>query len=595
MTFRAPLFVFPLGGTPIVVGAQENRSNINFALSSAAGGTLSGTVRAAGSNAPIANARVNVYDTLGRFVTSAITNAAGSYTIPLRPGTYFVIGSADGFLKEQVVTRGTLVTISSGGTSNADFTLTPGGRISGVVRDAAGAPLSNTLIEVYSADGRTLITTAVTNGAGQYITGDGLPGGNYLLRTRNSAGSIDASRPVTIAGPGTLDGIDFALASGARISGTVRDASTSAPLAGVSVLLFDAAGQQLGLTAQTNSSGQFVFGAALLPGTYYAATNNQIGYIDEAYDNVMCVQARCDVTATTPIVVGTTPIGNTNFQLSPGGRISGEVRGISSTIPAPGIALANVTVEIYGANGLFIGTATTNASGVYIVQAGLPAGTYFVKTANGEGYVDQLFNAKTCVDCPVNLGDPVTVAVGVTTPNINFTLQRGGRISGTVFDSTTKLPLANAPVIIRDATGVTVAIIKTDNSGVYRVSLPPGRYFVQTGGIQGYTTSIFNPTAALDRMHAPDGGRPSPTGDWVPSPSDEGACPRGLCDTGPEFAIDLNEGSDRTAANMSVTACPTASVHGDHADVAAGWHAGSVLLAGSDRNWRRCALPLRRD
>ncbi len=302
-----------------------------------------------------------------------------------------------------------------------------------------------------------------------------------------------------------------------------------------------------------------MFGAALLPGTYYAATNNQIGYIDEAYDNVMCVQARCDVTATTPIVVGTTPIGNTNFQLSPGGRISGEVRGISSTIPAPGIALANVTVEIYGANGLFIGTATTNASGVYTVQAGLPAGSYFVKTANGEGYVDQLFNAKTCVDCPVNLGDPVTVAVGVTTPNINFTLQRGGRISGTVFDSTTKLPLANAPVIIRDATGATVAIIKTDNSGVYRVSLPPGRYFVQTGGIQGYTTSIFNPAAALDRVHAPDGGRPSPTGDWVPSPSDEGACPRGLCDTGPEFAIDLNEGSDRTAANMSVTACPTAA------------------------------------
>ncbi len=129
-------FCYPAGGTPIVVGAQENRSNINFALSSAAGGTLSGTVRAAGSNAPIANARVNVYDTLGRFVTSAITNAAGSYTIPLRPGTYFVIGSADGFLKEQVVTRGTLVTISSGGTSNADFTLTPGGRISGVVRDA---------------------------------------------------------------------------------------------------------------------------------------------------------------------------------------------------------------------------------------------------------------------------------------------------------------------------------------------------------------------------------------------------------------------------------------------------------------------------
>ena len=38
-----------------------------------------------------------------------------------------------------------------------------------------------------------------------------------------------------------------------------------------------------------------MFPAAVLPGTYYAATNNQIGYIDEAFDNVVCVQARCDV------------------------------------------------------------------------------------------------------------------------------------------------------------------------------------------------------------------------------------------------------------------------------------------------------------
>ena len=77
------------------------------------------------------------------------------------------------------------------------------------------------------------------------------------------------------------------------------------------------------------------------------------------------------------------------------------MRGIGSTIPSPGIPLANETVEIYADNGLFIGTATTNAAGVYTVQTGLPAGRYFVKTSNAAGFVDQVFNGKTCVDCPV--------------------------------------------------------------------------------------------------------------------------------------------------------------------------------------------------
>jgi hypothetical protein len=552
------VFCDPGGGTPIVLGPVENRSNINFSLSSV--GSISGTVRAAVSNAPIAGARVDVYDTLGRFVGSATTDGAGSYSIGVGAGTYFVIASAAGYLKEHVITRGTRVDVSSGVTSNANFLLTAGGRISGFVR-GDGAPLPNTVIEVYSADGRTLITSTFTDGAGQYITGEGLAPGNYLLRTRNSAGRIDQSRTVTIAGPGTVTGIDFALAGGANLSGTVRDASTSAPLAGVSVLLFDTTGKQLALTAVTDAAGKYMFPAAVPPGTYFAATNNQIGYIDEAFDNVVCAQSKCDVKSTTPIVVGTTPITNINFQLSLGGGISGLVTGVATGIASPGIPLPNVIVEIYADNGLFIGTAITNAAGFYTLQSGLPADKYFVKTVNAAGFVDQVFNGKTCVDCPVNLGDLVTVAVGATTQNINFTLQRGGRISGTIFDVTTGLPLANAPVIIRDVTGATVAIIKTDNAGVYRVSLPaPATYYVQTGGIEGYTTSIYNPAAAPDGARALEGGRWSPTGDWIPAPSDEGACPRGLCDVGAEFAIDLAEGGDKTAINVSVTSSPTAAL-----------------------------------
>jgi hypothetical protein len=47
-------------------------------------------------------------------------------------------------------------------------------------------------------------------------------------------------------------------------------------------------------------------------------------------------------------------------------------------------------------------------------------------------------------------------------------------------------PVANASVLIRDATGTVVAEMTTDADGRFQVTLPPGRYVVEPQPVEGY-------------------------------------------------------------------------------------------------------------
>ena len=78
----------------------------------------------------------------------------------------------------------------------------------------------------------------------------------------------------------------------------------------------------------------------------------------------------------------------------------------------------------------------TAASGVYTAQ-GLVTGRYYLRTSNGLGYVDMLYQNQLCVNCNALLGTLVSAAVGATTGNIDFALPLGGRITGRVTDAVT--------------------------------------------------------------------------------------------------------------------------------------------------------------
>ena len=114
------------------------------------------------------------------------------------------------------------------------------GAIAGTVTDAAtGAPLSNVMLRFLTASGAYAGVT-YSDASGAYALG-GLAAGTYLVRTYNAFPYLDEvyddlpcpggscspvlGTGVTVAASATTRGIDFGLALGGTIAGTVTDAA----------------------------------------------------------------------------------------------------------------------------------------------------------------------------------------------------------------------------------------------------------------------------------------------------------------------------------------------------------------------------------
>ena len=93
------------------------------------------------------------------------------------------------------------------------------------------------------------------------------------------------------------------------ISGTVTDVATGDPVSDVSIQIYDASGNYVDVS-YTDAVGYYELYAGLPGGTYFAATDNYEGYINEVYDDLPCTGV-CDPTVGTAIVVtgGITTVG----------------------------------------------------------------------------------------------------------------------------------------------------------------------------------------------------------------------------------------------------------------------------------------------
>jgi alpha-tubulin suppressor-like RCC1 family protein/uncharacterized surface anchored protein len=509
-------------GTGVTVTSGQTTSGVNFALP--LGGTITGRVTDAATGAPLgsSSAVVYIYDGDGDYVAQCNLDASGTYVkAGLETGSYFVfstnwLGYIDEVYRNKpcvtggctaIVTTGTPVNVTAGATTGGiDLDLVKPGTVTGTVTNAVtGAPIANVTVTIYRADG-TSAGSATTNASGVY-TRSGLVPDTYYARTSNSAGYVDeqymdqacpaaacppplTATPVTVANGATTSGIDFALTPAGSISGTVTDAGSGAPLSGVTVTIYSAAGTSIG-SATTNPSGAFTR-TGLAPGTYYVRTSNSLGYIDELYSDLPCPVGTCPPFAAGASVAVTagTATSDISFALALGGTVTGSVTDATSGAP-----LANVSVTVYTASGSNAGSATTNASGVYS-KTGLVTGTYFVRTSNSLGYIDELYNNLPCPggSCTVTAGSGVSVTAGVTTSGIDFGLVVGGSITGTVTAAGTGSPLANVSVSVYSANGATVGpAVTTNASGVFSKSgLATGTYFLRTSNTLGYLDELYN-------------------------------------------------------------------------------------------------------
>ncbi|MFC2032131.1 TRAP transporter substrate-binding protein DctP [Chloroflexota bacterium] len=216
---------------PVEVTTGVNTPGIDFTLEP--GGTISGHV--SDDTGPIEDANISVYDfesLSGSWVSygGTRTDADGNYTtVGLPAGEYGVRVRADGYATEWYQDTyfrdvATSVTVNTGvETGDVNFSLEPGGTISGYVSDGTG-PIEDANISVFDyeslSDSWVYYGGNRTDADGEYRT-DGIPAGVYGVRVRaagyatnkwyDNTYSKDEADPVSVTASEDTSGINFVL------------------------------------------------------------------------------------------------------------------------------------------------------------------------------------------------------------------------------------------------------------------------------------------------------------------------------------------------------------------------------------------------
>lgn len=234
----------PTTGTAIAVSAPSTTVGVDFVLEPA--GRIAGMVTEDGTNVPIQNARVEIFNDAASLVGSTITDSNGDFTVSgLATDTYyaktdtsFLAGDYldelyDGFDCDPDcdVTTGTGIAVAATQTTvGVDFSLGQGGSISGTVTEDIDGVLptgiGGFIVRIFDEAG-TDVGAALTDVTGAY-TVTGLPSGNYHARTYDPSDSdyldelyddipctpdcdVTTGALIAVSAPAETSGIDFAL------------------------------------------------------------------------------------------------------------------------------------------------------------------------------------------------------------------------------------------------------------------------------------------------------------------------------------------------------------------------------------------------
>jgi hypothetical protein len=354
-----------------------------------------------------------------------------------------------------------------------------------VINSDSGQGVSSSVrymgVVLYDAAGNYVTETGTdASGRYQFILPDyGLGAGDYMLVTTQDQsyhGLINedhegtqcfddcnplnlGTTPVTIGGgepPQLQVQVDFFLALGKQISGTVTAANGGAGLADIEVC---AARQSDGWwvgCAWTDTNGAYAIKGLADNNELQVFVNNTNGqpYQTQIYAELV------DVTG-----------GNASgidFVLEAGFTISGNVSA------AGGGPLEGVGVCIHLTTGEWTGVCGgSDANGNYQTSA-LPAGTDYVAYAIGEdvGYQRQMWEGLDCPNNNCDFGAGTPIELGGATPDatgIDFFLEPYYTISGMLTDAASN-PVAGQLVCIGQLNGSVVSgsCRRSDDTGVYR-------------------------------------------------------------------------------------------------------------------------------
>ncbi|RLI02184.1 hypothetical protein DRO31_04710 [Candidatus Bathyarchaeota archaeon] len=496
---------------PIEVDLNQKVTGIDFYLNP--GGSISGTVSDQNSGAPIGGITVCAEDLLsGQCLRSSKTEIDGSYTISSLPtGQYVVRVSSfkEDYVQEyydNVTQRSfaTPVAVTAGSsTQSVDFSLSLGGKIRGQVTEAAsGEAVFQTTIELLSSDGSVITTVEQgPNGTyeisgipeGTYFIGATPSGNMYLPQYYSGAEEFTNATPLDVLAGQTLSDIDFSLVNTTGcITGTVRSQADGLPLAGVYVTAeaYNADGFK-SASALTGPDGSYII-SGLKAGTYSVlAYGSQVGYIRQYYNGVHDSGMASPVTVTQ---------GNTtssiDFDLKKGSEFTGTVRRASDQQPIAGITVLAQNIQSHTLYG-----SVTDTHGFYSLK-GLRSGEYYLWVDPQTSGQESLPYLRTFYPSAYEIKDATLLVVteGTTLNDLNFSLEKGGSISGRVIREPSGIPVSGLTVEAREYTsGGWVRTAKTAPDGTYYlVGLLLGEYRVRVSDESymgpSYDSEYYNDT-----------------------------------------------------------------------------------------------------
>ncbi len=270
------------------------------------------------------------------------------------------------------------------------------------------------------------------------------------------------------------------------ISGTVRDASTGAPLEGIWVAAYDSSydfsGSSKPPAAYTGPDGTYSL-SGLNAGQY-----RLLAY-DPAQIYAMAFANGADSYDTTPqlsVAAGGT-ITN-DFQMQLGGKVNG-------TVTTAGGPAGDVTVAAYNLDsGTRRDFATTDGKGTYSLV--LPPGQYKLAAYDDARTLGPIFFSNALVWAE---GSPVTLSAQQIF-YASFVLGAMSSLSGTAVDSTTGTPVPSILVYAYTAAGNQVRWTMTDSNGSFGLVLTAGSYRLVAADQYGnYATEFPDNAPSFDQ------------------------------------------------------------------------------------------------
>jgi hypothetical protein len=414
-------------------------------------------------------------------------------------------------INEKTNTRSNIKTLQSGTSS-----------ISGQLTDENGNPIEFQMIKLVEALSlTTTVANVVTNATGNY-TIPNLNAGDYVLYSRGNGylsyvwqssasggpqlcsgcvNIITVDNYITVAAGQAVTGIDISTRLGGVVSGFIKDANTNIGVTNLTAFLYNVAGSFYTTSTSVIDPATGVYTIDAVPnGTYKLyLTDSQVGsnnlHIPQLYPNIECNV--CSKLAMQGLgedlnINNFNSINNINFNMQIGASISGKILDATTgnAIPNYGLFLVFDELNNFLFSRFIFGTnIDPSATGDYTVGGLLP-GSYYIQggDAGFDFYQREVYNNKPCYwsGCDRSTGDPIVLGQGQSVSNIDFLLEYGGKISGTITDfSGFPITDANVQVQFIDSNNIVVggARAKPDGTYISARALPAGDYAVRTGNL----------------------------------------------------------------------------------------------------------------